>query len=284
MSEKIGIVLKKIRGEKNLTRQQICNGLISESEYQNIETGKSEGNVWIQKLLLGRLHIPESTVTFYLNLNDNEMVNLETEIYRRIMVWKYDEAEKKLHRFYNMTDKLNTAQMLIYYKLYLLVYGHRNRVSKNEFEVIAERLGKLFSEIKMRLHERECLSPDELSFITEYYACFFTDIRKKSESLYEIMDYYRNEYNGTENQNRFYAQLCFYYAQGQYELKEYHNCLNSCKEGLKVTALFGNCNTTAELLELVAYSKECLIDKNDLANIKSLLVEEITQPELFMRL
>lgn len=269
MNEKIGIILCRLREEKKITRKQICDGLISENEYRNIEIGKSEGEVWLQKLLIGRLHIPESAVTFYLSKKENEMVNLEMEIYRRVMIWRYQEAEEKLKLFYDMINKESRIQMLIYYKLYLLVYGQRRKLEEAEFEIMNKRLGNMVSEIEKKLYEREILSPDELSFISEYFANSIIDEYERSKRLYEVLDYYKYEYSGMECGNRFYAQLNYYYAQGQYNLREYQNCVESCKEGLKVTALFGNCNNTAELFELLADAEGRILESET-----SLIVEK----------
>lgn len=277
MSKKIKDVLYNTRKEKNLTRIQVCGNLLSENEYRNIETGKMDGSVWMLRQLLGRLKIPESSVVFYLGTKENDMINLEIEIYRRIMVWNYREAEEKLEKFFDWMDKENVIQVMIYYRLFFLIY--RKRIEKEKIDAVKEKIKNTIDYIENRLQKREVLSIDELAILTEYYATIFCNIKEQSIKLYEIIDYCKTEYLGVEGRNKFYAQLSFYYAQNQYLLEEYPNCMESCKEGLKVTSIFGNCNNTAELFELLADAKGKLLQKSNCFNetYNKSQIEEIIQ-------
>lgn len=255
MSETIGTLFVKIKEEKRLTKKQVCGGLVSEDDYQNIVTEKSEGNVWILRILIGRLHIQEAMVAFYLDKKENEMINLEIEIYRRIMVWNEKEAKEKLDQFYVRMDKNSSIQWVIYYRLFLLVYKENSILDKGQMDMFHNKLDEVISVLEDRISLREAAAPEELALLTEYYDKTITDITVKRAKLYDLLDYYKTEYRETELLNRFYAQLCFYYAKTQFALGRYHHCINSCRDGLKITEEFGCCNNTAELYELMAEAK-----------------------------
>ena len=104
MNERIGIIIKKTREEKHLTREVVCEGITTVDALKAIETEQCDENYWLIRELLGRLHIQNSAVIFYLDHQDNEMVNLETTIRRDIALHRYQEAEQKLDTFYELSN------------------------------------------------------------------------------------------------------------------------------------------------------------------------------------
>ena len=263
MNEGIGIIIKKAREEKHLTREGICEGITTVDVLKAIETEQSNENYWLIRELLGRLHIQNSAVIFYLDHKDNEMVNLETEIRRDIVLHRYQEAEQKLDTFYGLCNLKDNLQMLIYYGLYLQLRNQQDikilddKILQNFFE---NHVGYL--EQHIALHK--LLSLDELLLLMEYYENTIENTIEKMNKFYRMMDYYDSEYAKEKYAHPFYASLKLYYAKYQYEMQEYEGCIRQCEEGLKVSEYFRTCERNAELYELMADAKgriEC--QKND---------------------
>lgn len=74
MKSQIGRLLKGAREEKNLTREEICAGVMAAEELRLLEDGENDWDFWEVTILLRRLQVPDSVISFYLYKEDNELV------------------------------------------------------------------------------------------------------------------------------------------------------------------------------------------------------------------
>ena len=252
MNEGIGKILKKTREEKHLTREDVCEGIITPDTLRAVEAEEREESYWVLRALLGRLHVLDSAVIFHLDHKENQMVNMEIELYRDLLLWRYDEAESKLMDFYQLCNKKDFLQLQIYYRLHAMLRKRQNKITEedqNEIQGFVEQAIPCFEE---RLKQRRLFSPDELALLIEYYECTVSDTAGRMKKLYLILTYVESEYANIERAYSFYAVLKYCFAKCQYEMREYEGCIRQCKDGLKVSEYFRVCYLNAELYELMA--------------------------------
>jgi len=277
MRSEIGRLLKGAREEKNLTRDEVCAGVMAAEELRLLEDGENDWDFWEVTILLRRLQVPDSAVSFYLYKEDNDLVNLEEEIRLDLNLWRYEAAEAKLKEYDQKSDKKNELQMMEYWQMCADLAVCLGRQLENE-DVFKKFAAKKLPFLEERLHTRGLLSPDELAFITSYYQLTIKDTAERMKKLYPIVNYFQTEFATTKENYPFYAILMFAYAQCQYKLGEYKGCIRECEEGLRVTVSSRHCKTSGKLYELMADAKGKRMEEEGLEESeKERRVKEILQ-------
>ena len=265
LEESLRRQLKITREKRHLTREEVSEGLISAGELRRLEEGRV-ADVWLLRLLMGRLHILPSVNIFYLSERDNALANLESEIRCSLLLWNYEKAENQLKQFTELCDKWNRFQQMIFYRLdtalrvRLIRAGRSSRKEKD-----VKRLRRFMEEnmagFEERLLQHRLFSPEELALLSVYYDFTIENTAEKLKKLYFLIHYFRDEFSQEEKQYLFYADLILACAQCQYAMGEFQNCIRQCEKGLELTEYFHTCEATGELCELIADAKGELFAK-----------------------
>lgn len=249
--ELIGILFKIVRETRGLLRSEVGRWISDEEEVRSLEEGK-EGDFWEIRQMAGRLHVPSAVLSAYLNPLDKILVDLELGIWHNLLFWQYEEAEKKLERFWELCNRKNAAMLLLYYRFYAQLLIRQNRREKEKIKELQDFVEKNMPDFEKCLQTRRALSPDELALIAAYDRLVEGEPQKRLKKLYSVVYYFREVYAKEEHWHPFYAGLMFACAQEQYALGDYMNCVEQCLEGIQVTEYFRSSIMGGELYELMA--------------------------------
>lgn len=280
MSELIRQLIKTNREEQHLTRELLGETILSPDQLRLLENGdgkETHQNYWLLRILLGRLHLHNSSVIFYLPSKDNKLANLEMEIQRNLALWRYQKAEEQLEQFLSLIDKNNELSFLVYYQLYTELRIRQNKKTSKDTAALHQFMENKMPNFEKRLLKDRLFSSEELSLIIAYYEYTLENINTRMKKLFLVIHYFKTNYAGQEKAFPFYSSLMLAYARCQYKSEEYAGCMEHCLEGLRVTNYYRCCHVTAELYELLADSSGKLLEpklehKSELTNeIQSIL-------------
>ena len=273
----IGTQVKTARCQRKWKREEVVEALLEEPDLRGIEE-RNEWEFWSVRILMGRLHIPTSSIIFYLSAGDNALINLEMDILCDLRFWRYEKARKEIEQFYRSCDKKNHFQMRAYYRLYMTWKVWQRQREKKEKEIFQEFMESEMPGFEERLLKGRAFAPDELALIAVYYQFIEEDTAKRLQKLYYVVYYYREEFTREQEKLQpFYAELMFACAQCQYELEDYVNCIEQCEEGIKVTKKTRICVMAGELYEWMADAKGKILEEEMDKERQRYLREEVRE-------
>ena len=159
--------LDAMRQLKEVTLEQVCDGLCSASMMKHIEYGDRLPEKQMRDCLMARMGVSIEGYEDYLSTEEHEQWKLRQKLLRSIENRQVIEAEQYLEA-YRIYEKQNSVEAQYCDAMELMILQMQNAPLEKQQAVIAHAVGLTMPNIEDGLSEKMLLSEQELNLLTEY--------------------------------------------------------------------------------------------------------------------
>ena len=159
--------LDAMRQLKDVTLEQVCDGLCTSSMMKRIECGERLPEKQMRDRIMARMGVPIEGYEDYLSTEEYEQWELRQELLRSIENKQITEAEQYLEA-YRIYEKQNSVEAQYCDAMELMILQMKNASLEKQQAVIAHAVGLTMPKIEEGLSEKLLLSEQELNLLTEY--------------------------------------------------------------------------------------------------------------------
>ena len=159
--------LDTMRQLKDVTLEQVCDGLCTSSMMKRIECGDRLPEKQMRDRIMARMGVPIDGYEDYLSTEEHEQWKLRQELLRSIENKQITEAEQYLEA-YRIYEKQNSVEAQYCDAMELMILQMKNASLEKQQAVIAHAVGLTMPKIEDGLSEKILLSEQELNLLTEY--------------------------------------------------------------------------------------------------------------------
>ena len=156
-----------MRQLKEVTLEQVCDGLCSASMMKHIEYGDRLPEKQMRDCLMARMGVSIEGYEDYLSTEEHEQWKLRQKLLRSIENRQVIEAEQYLEA-YRIYEKQNSVEAQYCDAMELMILQMQNAPLEKQQAVIAHAVGLTMPNIEDGLSEKMLLSEQELNLLTEY--------------------------------------------------------------------------------------------------------------------
>jgi len=159
--------LDAMRQLKDVTLEQVCDGLCSVSMMKRIECGDRLPEKQMRDRLMARMGVSIEGYEDYLSTEEHEQWKLRQKLLRSIENKQVTEAEQYLEA-YRIYENQNSVEAQYCDAMELMILQMQNAPIEKQQTVIAHAVGLTMPKIENGLSEKMLLSEQELNLLTEY--------------------------------------------------------------------------------------------------------------------
>ncbi len=262
---KFGVLIHKLRKEKNVTLTVLSDGLCDFSQLAQIEKGNIEPRKLLRDRLFGRLGVAAENYESFLFYKEYKEQKERQKIIHNILYGKVEEAKQLLMKYqveYFMEGELEHQFYLTMLAQIRTLEGANKEELKQLFQ---EAVCLTISEpIKKQLKHR-VLSVEELNLLLEY--AFYQEEAVSLEWYKEFISYIEQFSLDELALSKIYPKAIYYFYQiwekkSNIEDKEFGIMLNFCNRAIEILQKAKRMYYLLELLEVKKILLQKLIELN----------------------
>ncbi|MBR5566281.1 MAG: hypothetical protein IKW08_09020 [Roseburia sp.] len=236
--------LDAMRQLKEVTLEQVCDGLCSASMMKRIEYGDRLPEKQMRDRLMARMGVSIEGYEDYLSTEEHEQWKLRQKLLRSIENRQVIEAEQYLEA-YRIYEKQNSVEAQYCDAMELMILQMQNAPLEKQQAVIAHAVGLTMPKIEDGLSEKMLLSEQELNLLTEYvWLCEYSgnpeaEFEWRYKQYQEILHYIEHSRLDEFCRAKVYPKVAYYLS----EL-----ILHKAKTEEKLKTGIRICNDAIELL------------------------------------
>ncbi|MBQ8040623.1 MAG: hypothetical protein IJ274_12310, partial [Lachnospiraceae bacterium] len=210
--------LDAMRQLKDVTLEQVCDGLCSASMMKRIEYGDRLPEKQMRDRLMARMGVPIEGYEDYLSTEEHEQWKLRQKLLRSIENRQVIEAEQYLEA-YRIYEKQNSVEAQYCDALELRILQMQNAPLEKQQAVIAHAVGLTMPKIEDGLSEKMLLSEQELNLLTEYvWLCEYSgnpaaEFEWRYKQYQEILHYIEHSRLDEFCRAKVYPKVAYYLSE-----------------------------------------------------------------------
>jgi transcriptional regulator with XRE-family HTH domain len=235
-NRKFGEYIAEMRAEKEVTMEQLCNGLCSASYMARIEQSNRQPDKLLQDRLLERLGVAPTDYENLLDRPEYDRWKKRQQLQRAIKERKWELANQRLQRYqqeYNMKNPLEKQ-----YVLEIEAQIRSNTQGQEGLsEIYREAIDLTIPDYGQRGLGGQILSAYELNLILEYMRCSRNTNRKETieGTIQEVITYVENSALDEISKAKLYPKavvILWGTKRGDYDA--YEELLKQCEKGIHI--------------------------------------------------
>ena len=210
--------LDAMRQLKDVTLEQVCDGLCSASMMKRIEYGDRLPEKQMRDRLMARMGVPIEGYEDYLSTEEHEQWKLRQKLLRSIENRQVIEAEQYLEA-YRIYEKQNSVEAQYCDAMELMILQMQNAPLEKQQAVIAHAVGLTMPKIEDGLSEKMLLSEQELNLLTEYvWLCEYSgnpeaEFEWRYKQYQEILHYIEHSRLDEFCRAKVYPKVAYYLSE-----------------------------------------------------------------------
>ena len=232
-----GILLNKLREEKNVTMEALGAGLCDAARLSKIEDGQAEADKFLRDRLLARLGMSEENYENFLYYSEYKVWRERQEIVHCILHRKMEEARQRLeeYRTGHFMDKA------LEHQFYLSMLAQIRRIEGAGKEELCQLFGQAvcLTIPEKAYQEPECMafSMGELNLLLEY--AYYSDAEFTDDWYKRVISYLEVFSSDYLAMAKIYPKAVFYYCKRKYEKRmdidsEIGQLLKYCDKAIEI--------------------------------------------------
>ena len=210
--------LDAMRQLKEVTLEQVCDGLCSASMMKRIEYGDRLPEKQMRDRIMARMGVSIEGYEDYLSTEEHEQWKLRQLLLRSIENRQVTEAEQYLEA-YCIYEKQNSVEAQYCDAMELMILQMQNAPIEKQQAVIAHAVGLTMPKIEDGLSEKMLLSEQELNLLTEYvWLCEYSgnpeaEFEWRCKQYQEILHYIEHSLLDEFCRAKVYPKVAYYLSE-----------------------------------------------------------------------
>lgn len=263
-NKQLGLFVGKIRTEKNISMEALCEGVCTQSFLSSIESGEKNTSKFMLDLLLQRLGVSEDGYKCYLSQSEYKSLRGRYHILNFIENDEIDKTKKELELYiknFGLKNKFH-LQFILHIESRLLILEENNY--KLAYEKIRQAMLLTMPRIEKTKLSNLILGFKELFLATEY-------VRLKSEAFHdtstnkryeEIISYIENNECEDLIKAKLYPKVICLACKYWFLDNEHEKILSYCNKAIDYLQSSGKLYFMPNILENKRLALESINNKN----------------------
>lgn len=266
-SERFGNYIAELRKKRNLSMEQLSEGLCSVSMLGRFEKGERLPGKRLRDRLLSRLGETNTAYENFLDGDEYTLWKLRQQILDSIVGWQREKANILLEKYAKQCDMGNPLekQFVLTMKAQLCRRDGASRETLSELH--KEALKQSVPKIDDRSIVGMCLSIQEVDLVLEYTRYKVEDIVCRQERYEEIIAYIVQVFEDKVSQAKTYPKAVYYLCVELYERanlshEEMQYILKLCNQAIEILRDVNSIYYAWELLQIRKKVLQILFDES----------------------
>ena len=236
--------LNAMRQLREVTLEQVCEGLCSVSMMKQIETGERLPEKQMRDYMMSRMGVLSEVYEDYLSVEEYEQWFLRQKLLLSIEKREIEQAESYL-KSYKIYQEQNKVEVQYCEAMEFLILQVKNEPLEKQRERIKRAVKCTMPDMGMGLSEKVLLSEQELNLLLEYVRLWKADNLSEEEAAWRgrqyknILDYMGSSHLERFSREKVYPKAAYYLCE---EILHNSKTEEDLELGIKV------CNQAIELL------------------------------------